>query len=764
MIIRLFLFSLLGLSQILPSCRSANKQAQTYPEAPTRSQVQQAFREQARIMVVYAAGDSLVAKQYQSWWEKKAQEVDYIEIIVRSDAEVTESEWQNEALFLCGTFGKHQLLQKLAEHLPFHLEDDGFRFLEKNYGQPEQTLSLSFLPHPFKAPLPIAILAGNSQEAVLDQLQSERTGGWSGIPWGNWSFQIFEGSERKVMGMYDEEWQFDESRYWSWEGGASKSLSTDHYNFQLHHQHLSQEDLEALGVACEKRYQEIEDWVGKKSSLAPITFHLYEEAEQMGLQQNRMEQSFVDYGKNAAFAILNDDYANNFGESENRLLLNHLLGSVEVKSLEEGLAVYFARTWQKHGWSYWANKVSGTGLIYSLQTMLNNDRYRQQSDLIKTAYAGALIDFLISQWGKEGFLSRYSTWVPSENDLSRLEPLWQSYHQKRLRDFTDANRWEPELPDFHKGMTFAHEGYRVYNGYGSNLARASMDSLQDLGVNALAIVPYSGTRETKKPTPFGFSRGAGGENDASVIHCQYAARRRGMISLMKPQIWFPGSWPGDLEMQNEADWEQFFAYYRQWITHYAMLSEIHRSDVFCVGVEFAKATLSHPEAWKKLVDDLRHLYSGPITYAANWGEEFEQLAFGESLDFLAVNCYYPLSNANTPSDKDLLKTANENFDRIGKVANKYQKTVLLTEVGFRSIERPWEHPHAEPKDQAYDEKAQARCYQALFQAGADRKWLKGYYWWKWPSYIPYSKEARKSFTVCGKEAQAVLAQWYRETY
>ncbi|MEL7532185.1 MAG: hypothetical protein AAFN10_12785 [Bacteroidota bacterium] len=764
MIIRLFLFCILGFSQILFSCRSANKQAQSFPEAPTRTQVREALSERGRILVVYAAGDSLVSEKYQTWWDQKASEIDFLEIIVRSDAEVSEEEWQSEALFLCGTFGEHHLIRQLSDHLPFHLEQGGFRFMEKRYLDAPQTLALSFLPHPFQSPLPIALLSGNSQEAVWEQLQSGRVGGWAGLPWGNWSFQIFEGSERKVMGMYSEDWQIDQSRYWSWEGGANESLETPHYRFKLHHKHLSQDALEAMGKACEARYQEIETWVGKQSKLGPISFHIYEEAENMGLQQNRMEQAFVDYGKNAAFALINEDYANNFWEAESRLLINHLLGAPEVRAMEEGLAVYFARNWQKHGWQYWSNKVAGTGLVYSFHEMVNNVRYRQKSDLIRNAFAGAMIDFLLQEWGKEGFLERYQSFDPDEKEIARLEPLWQAYHQEKLRQFQDPHRWKAELPSFHRGMTFAHEGYRVYNGYGSNLAKASMDSLQDLAVNALAIVPYSGTRETKRPAQYRFSRGAGGENDASVVHCHHAARRRGMLSLMKPQIWFPGSWPGDVEMQNEADWKLFFANYREWITHYAMLSEIHHSDIFCVGVEFAKTTLSHPEEWKKMIDDLRHLYSGPMTYAANWGEEFEKLAFGESLDFLAVNCYYPLSKDKQPDDKALLKAANANFDKIEKVAQKYQKQVLFTEVGFRSIERPWEHPHAEANGQAFDEAAQARCYEALFKAGENRDWLAGYYWWKWPSYIPYAKEASKSFTACGKEAQAVLAKWYRETY
>ncbi|MEL6844224.1 MAG: hypothetical protein AAFP02_13520, partial [Bacteroidota bacterium] len=438
MFIRLILCSMLLAGLI--GCQRADKKAQAYPEAPNRRQVMQALGERGQIMVIYAATDSVYGERYRTWFEEKAQQEGNLKIIVKADTAVTEEEWKNEAIFLCGTFGEHRILRQIADHLPYHIDTDGFRFLEKRYAKAEHTLSLSFLPHPFQLPLPVALLAGNQDSAVWDQLSSGRVSDWRGMPWGRWSFQIYEGEERKVMGMYDEEWQLDPTRYWSWEGGAPQGLSSEHFQFHLHHQHLSEERLEALREACEQRYQQIEAWVGKSSELAPIQFHLYEEAEAMGLQHNRMEQGFVDYGRNAAYALLNDDYKDNFWEPESRLLLNHLLGSVETRVLEEGLAVYFAERWQKYGWSYWSNKLAGTGLILPLSSLVNNNAYQQQSTLIKTAYAGALIEFLLEEWGKEAFLKAYPNWEADKTSLAELEPKWQAFHQKRVRNFNDEHR------------------------------------------------------------------------------------------------------------------------------------------------------------------------------------------------------------------------------------------------------------------------------------------------------------------------------------
>ena len=108
-----------------------------------------------------------------------------------------------------------------------------------------------------------------------------------------------------------------------------------------------------------------------------------------------------------------------------------------------------------------------------------------------------------------------------------------------------------------------------------------------------------------------------------------------MSTMLKPQIWVgSNSWPGDIKMKSQEEWDIFFDNYYRWVRHYAMLAEINELDSYCIGVEFAKATLAKEEAWRKLIKKLRGIYSGQLTYAANWGDEFENLTFWDELDFI----------------------------------------------------------------------------------------------------------------------------------
>lgn len=751
---------------LLPACQINDSQATTgsTQQSGHRSAVIQAFRDHGKMLVVYEDEDSVYAPLYQNWWQAKAQEIDFVEILVRPASEVQESELIQHPVFFVGSLTHHPLLRKWLPQLPVQATPEGFLFLDRPYNDPDDVVAISMYPHPEAQPFPMGFLTGNDEKTVYQHLVEGRSsGGWAGLPWGNWNFEVYKGTERICMGMYTEAWTIDKAQFWNWEDESEKTLRSTHFQFVVHQTHFSQTELESLRDTVEKRYQAILDFFAADQSLPLIQYHLFESAEAKAMQFDNMDQAHLDFKQSAVYTLISPDYRDNYLEKENQLLVREILGEPTYYAWEEGLGTWFAPRWQQKGWRHWAGRLAASGFHYSLTELMDDRQYQRQSEMLRSCMAAALVDFLLETWGKTAFLERYQTETIPES-WAQLEPLWQAYLSRLSQEVVLPASYAPDLPAYHKGMTFAHEGYLIYNGYGSALARESIDSLAHLSVNALAIVPYSGSRQIHEPSEYRVSTGSGGENDASVVHAHHAAQKRGMITLLKPQIWFPGSWPGDLEMQNEADWERFFHYYRRWITHYAMLAEIHHMEVFSVGVEFTQATIQHPEAWRKLVQDLRNLYRGAITYSANWGDEIERLAFGESLDFIGVNCYYPLSQARNPSDEMLLKGAEQALDRVKKVADKFQKPVLLTEVGFRSISSPWEHPHDEPNGQAFDEQAQARCYAALLHAVAERPWIKGLYWWKWPSFMQYSNARNTSFTPCGKEAAEVLRNWYRKTY
>ena len=142
----------------------------------------------------------------------------------------------------------------------------------------------------------------------------------------------------------------------------------------------------------------------------------------------------------------------------------------------------------------------------------------------------------------------------------------------------------------------------------------------------------------------------------------------------------------------------FFEHYYRWMRHYALLAEMYEADMLCVGVEFAQATLAREEDWRQLIRRLRGIYRGPLVYAANWGEEYEQLAFWDELDAIGLNCYYPLGQEDSLDLPELTRRFSAILDKVEKTANKWNKPLFFTEIGFRSVAAPWQQPHAEAGD------------------------------------------------------------------
>ncbi len=296
---------------------------------------------------------------------------------------------------------------------------------------------------------------------------------------------------------------------------------------------------------------------------------------------------------------------------------------------------------------------------------------------------------------------------------------------------------------------------------------ASLDSLVKLNVNAIAVVPYTFMRDPEKVTALPIPDRKGMEHDAGVIHTSEMARERGLRVMLKPQIWVGrDSWPGDIRFGTDAEWTEFFGHYGQWILHYAELAETHKMDALCIGTELRHTTLERPDDWRRLIREIRKVYSGRLTYAANWGDEFEGITFWDALDVIGLNNYYPLSERAEATDQELLGSARYWFRMAARVSDRYDRPIWLTETGFRSVTAPWVSPHAEAGEREPSDTDQARAYRALLTAAGECDRLTGIFIWKWPSYLGRGQARRRNpgtgFTPGGKPAGTILTTFYAD--
>ncbi len=297
--------------------------------------------------------------------------------------------------------------------------------------------------------------------------------------------------------------------------------------------------------------------------------------------------------------------------------------------------------------------------------------------------------------------------------------------------------------DFRKGVNFTAERPDTYS---SPRAKRLLISLREYGVNSVALVPYGFCREGSTEVRFNGRRTW--EKDTALRELTALAHERGMSVLLKPQVWVPRGFPGDIEFPTHRETQAWFSGYEAFLNHYANLARRIGADLFCVGVEFSRL-VCHEEEWRRLIGLAREWYSGPLIYAANWGEEFESVRFWDALDYIGLNNYYPL-----PDD---LSTGRV-VERVEQVHHLYHRPVLFPEAGFPSLEVPHREPWDEtPRPISLSE--QARCYEAVFRGFYHQPWFRGVYWWKIGSN-GFGGPQDGSHTPWGKPAMDVIARWY----
>lgn len=293
------------------------------------------------------------------------------------------------------------------------------------------------------------------------------------------------------------------------------------------------------------------------------------------------------------------------------------------------------------------------------------------------------------------------------------------------------------------------------------LLGGEMQALKATGANALSQTPFGFQSDPKTPEIRWRIENDDmwwGESSKGIQATLDSSKALGIENILKPHLWIRGSWPGEVEMSNEEDWELWFDNYRGFILDYAILAEEKEIPVLCIGTELEKT--SHRTAdWRKVISQIKKVYSGKLIYAANF-TEFEQIDFWDELDYIGVQAYFPLSDSHDPSLKELKEGWKKPISKIEKMVRKFKKPIVFTEIGYcntvdAAIE-PWVWPN-ERKEIALSEEVQALCYQAFFETAWEKDWMAGVFFWKW---FPKAHNQNPDFTPQGKIAEKVMTEYF----
>ncbi len=241
------------------------------------------------------------------------------------------------------------------------------------------------------------------------------------------------------------------------------------------------------------------------------------------------------------------------------------------------------------------------------------------------------------------------------------------------------------------------------------------------------------------------------------------AHDNGIRVMLKPQVYIPRGWTGSMDYQTESEWERWERDYSRYILDMAAMAQETGADIFCIGTEFSVAVKKREAYWHTLIDQVRSVYKGKITYSANW-DHYRDTPFWDHLDYIGISAYFPLSDEPMPSVDSLKKFWLPWLDEMKKFSRSLDKEILFTEYGYLTVEgaagKTWEL-EKKIRQLPLNQKIQADAYQALFETFWPESFWAGGFAWKWfPEGEGHEGYPEKDYTPQGKEALEVLRQWY----
>jgi len=495
---------------------------------------------------------------------------------------------------------------------------------------------------------------------------------------------------------------------------------------------------------------EAEEVVGHQLS-GKLQVYLFADWEKKGNFTDDMRISHADSGKSAVYCIMNADWDGVSERMEFKILMQQAHGKPFHDDFDEYIASGLSGTWFQKSLEDWASFLLSRDLAPSFPEMF---RDRQYSRFLTHPWNALLARFILQEYGLDALVTFYKSGILPEEYSERWNHWLSRFPVRKI----ETTRFAPE---FQKGITYAYSN-SYEGGYATTNSAKSQDELKSIGVQWLASIPYGFMRKSHAELIRFPGNHPAGESDESLWALASDARDRNMKVMLKPQIWIGHvSWPGKIDFDSQEKWDRWMDNYEKWIIHYAIIAELSRADLLCIGTELVQATLKNPERWREMIRKIRNVYHGPLTYAANWGREFEQMQFWDELDYMGLDNYYPVRSI----DNDSLNHIQEGFvkqkARIKTCVDRFKKPLLFTEVGFMANSRAGTGP-AEYEGTDYDEALQKTCYRFTLETYWNEPWFFGMYWWKWFS-DPYDRgKAADPHSPHDRAAEKILAEWYRK--
>jgi len=291
---------------------------------------------------------------------------------------------------------------------------------------------------------------------------------------------------------------------------------------------------------------------------------------------------------------------------------------------------------------------------------------------------------------------------------------------------------------------------------------SDIDPMKAVGADWVSVIPFSFISAKDDPNLVFNSewQWKGERLDGAQEYIQ-SMHKQGLSVMLKPQIWVGrGVFTGFIEMNSTEDWELFERNYKDYILAFAQMAEEENVEMMCIGTELNRFAVQRSDFWKGLISDIKHVYSGKLTYAENW-DCFDRISFWGQLDYIGIDAYFPLAKGNSPTLTQLIEGWKIHESRMDSVSEVLGKQLLFTEYGYRSTvncaEKPWDYSESAE----INHESQVNALKSLYEVMWHKPTFAGGFLWKWfPDHANAGGEENGMFTVQNKKAERLVKEVY----
>lgn len=282
--------------------------------------------------------------------------------------------------------------------------------------------------------------------------------------------------------------------------------------------------------------------------------------------------------------------------------------------------------------------------------------------------------------------------------------------------------------------------------------------VKDIDATWVAIIPYGYSKENEPHVYFDSDGQWWGERPSGIEEMIKMAQQKNLKIMLKPQVWMHNSWVGQFKLEDETSWQTWEESYRSYIMTFVGIAEKYGVELFCIGTEYRYAAEMRPEFWSLLISDIRLIYKGDLTYAANW-DEYGKIDFWHELDYIGINAYFPLTNSLTPNILELDLAWRPIKSKLNTLSDRFRKPILFTEYGYRSIEgstgNQWELD-----GNLANLEIQSNAYLAFYRSFWNSQYVVGGFLWKWHMNESQKKSNLPNYTPQGKPVLQIIEMYY----